>query len=79
MRHHLKTELSDVDNNAIAAAKAVRSARTAVAKLSRRQKAQLGTTLTWPFMVSRARVELSQKQNGGPLSFEPYEVMRREL
>ena len=78
LRHHLKTELSDVDDRARAAAKAVRSARTAVAKLSWRQKAQLGTTLTRPFGVSRGRAQLSQKRNGGPLILEPYDVMRRE-
>ena len=79
IKHKLKTELSDVDDRARAAAKAVRSARTAVAKLSWRQKARLGTILTRPFAVSRGRAQLSQKRNGGPLILEPYDVMRQSL
>jgi hypothetical protein len=78
LRNKLSSDLSDVDVHARAAAKAVRSASTAVARLTPRQKRRLGVILTAPFTVPRVRVLQSQERNGGPLISEPYDVMRRE-
>jgi hypothetical protein len=69
LQSRLSSELSDVDGRAIAAANAVRSAYTALAKLSPRQRGQLGVILTHPFMVPRVSAMLAQKRNGGPLIF----------
>ena len=78
LQSRLSSELSDVDGRAIAAANAVRSAYTALAKLSPRQRGQLGVILTHPFMVPRVSAMLAQKRNGGPLIFGPYHVIRQE-
>jgi hypothetical protein len=46
LKSRLSSELKDVDDHLVAAAKAVRSAFTAVAQLTPRQKAQLGAIIT---------------------------------
>ena len=63
-----------IDARSIAAAKAVRSACTAVVKLSPTQKAYLGVILVRPFITSR----LGQKRKEGSLTLKPYHVIREE-
>jgi hypothetical protein len=66
------------DPQLLAAAKAVRSAYAAVAKLTPQEKNLLGIIITRPYKVPRARAELAQKRNGGPFVLEPYHVIRQE-
>ena len=74
----LNSEMSSemADDQIIAAAKAVRSAHTAVAKLTIQQKMWLGVSITQPFVVPRTEANYAQKENGGPLILE-YRVIRQ--
>jgi hypothetical protein len=60
----------------LAAAKAVRTAYTAVARLTPQQKGHLGILITRPFLVPRTIAELAQKQKGVAFVTEPYDAIR---
>ena len=65
----LNSEMSSemADDQRIVAAKAVRSAHTAVAKLTIQQKMWLGVSITQPFVVPRTEANYAQKKTGGRL------------
>src|SRR5262245_17812804 len=65
VQNRLSTQLTMLDDQVIAAAKKVRSARSAVAKLNSEQRAYLGIIITSPFHLPNA-----QKGSSWPLPNE---------
>ena len=78
LKSRMSSEIWNVDDHLVAAAKAVRAVCAAVAKLTPIQRAHLGVILTRPYGVPRTRAEIAQKRKGGPFVLEPYHVIRQE-
>lgn len=70
----LSTEIACGDAQLFAAAKAVRSAHAAVAKLTPGQKVWLGSNITEAFAVPRQEAQYAQKEKGGPLILEYHAI-----